>query len=164
MKKFLSVLLALVMAITFSVPIFADSANLIVDGGETAADIGDFEYSWNPGTFTVNYTVDAPWEIVETHVYIGMTPPAKSSPGKFPFVAGEIPFDANIGDTVYIAAHAEIRQITGYTPIYDELGNQIGEEPIYEYESVWAQTGSDTLIGKGANWATYFQYSLPSPH
>ena len=42
----------------------------------------------------------------------------------------------------------------------DEYG-----EPIYEYESVWAQTGdNDTLFretGKGNKWATYFSYETP---
>ena len=100
----------------------------------------------------MEYFIDAPWEIVKTHVYIGNVAPDKSAPGRFPYEAGEIEFTPS-GGSVYIAAHAEIRIDTGQV---DEFDNRI-----YVYESVWAQTGTDFAIGKGANWATYFEYEIP---
>jgi hypothetical protein len=85
-------------------------------------------------------------------VYIGTTPPAKSSPGKLPYEAGEITFNPGSSESVYIAAHAKIRLQTGV--------NSHGH-PVYAYAGVWAQAGDDTRIGKGANWATYFEYPIP---
>jgi len=160
MKKVLAILFVAVMvgvmAVGFSAPALADTtANLITDGRDNPTDIGDLSVTYVPGTFTVTYTIDplTDWEIVETHVYIGNGAPAKSSPGKFLYVAGDINFTPS-GSTVCIAAHAEVRMIIGF---------DIDQNPIYAYESVWAQTGSDTPIGKGANWATYFVFTLPLP-
>jgi hypothetical protein len=157
-KKVLAILLVVVvMALGFGAPALAAdlTANLITDGGDNPTDIGDLSVTYDSvsGNFTAAYNIDSPWEIVETHVYIGSQPPAKSSPGRFPYMAGDIPFDVTGLTKVYIAAHAEVRMDTG---LLDDLGN-----PIYAYESVWAQTGTDFAIGKGANWATYFEFTLP---
>ena len=153
MKKILVLIVAALMALGFSLPALANgpiaTANLITDGGDNPTDIGDLTVTYASGVFTVAYSIDSPWEIVETHVYIGSTAPAKSAPGRFPYVAGDIPF-AGTG-TVYMAAHAEVRRQTGV----DEFLN-----PIYMYETVWAQTGVDHPIGKGKNWATYFEFTL----
>lgn len=124
--------------------------DLITDGGDNPTEVGDLHVSYFNGFFHIEYTVDAPWEVVQTHVYIGNEPPAKSSPGRFPYAAGSIPF--TMSDNTVIAAHAEIRMQTGE----DEFGS-----PIYAYESVWAQDGiSDEPIGNGANWATCFEYQI----
>ena len=154
MKKVLAILIVAAMALCFSATALAavPTANLITDGGDNPTDIGNLTVTYASGEFTVEYSIDSPWEIVETHVYIGSQPPAKSSPGKFQYVAGVIPF-ATSGDTAYIAAHAEVRMDTGEV---DEFDNAI-----YAYETVWAQTGTDVRIGKGANWATYFEFPLP---
>lgn len=126
--------------------------NLITDGGDNPTDVGDLHVSYYNGVFHIEYTVDAPWEVVQTHVYIGEEEPAKSAPGRFPYSAGSISITID-EFPVFIAAHAEIRMDTGDL---DEYGN-----PIYAYESVWAQDGvSDESIGKGANWATYFEYQI----
>jgi len=153
-KKVLAILIVAAMALCFSATALAavPTANLITDGGDNPTDIGNLTVTYASGEFTVEYSIDSPWEIVETHVYIGSQPPAKSSPGKFQYVAGVIPF-ATSGDTAYIAAHAEVRMDTGEV---DEFDNAI-----YAYETVWAQTGTDVRIGKGANWATYFEFPLP---
>ena len=154
MKKVLAILIVAAMALCFSATALAavPTANLITDGGDNPTDIGNLTVTYASGEFTVEYSIDSPWEIVETHVYIGSQPPAKSSPGRFPYVAGDITFDVTGLTKVYIAAHAEVMRDTG---ALDDLGN-----PIYEYETVWAQTGADVRIGKGANWATYFEFPL----
>lgn len=130
------------------------TADLITDGGDNPTDVGDLKITYDAEEFNVEYIIDAPWEIVETHVYIGDVAPVKSNPGKFPYEAGDIVYDVELEESVYIAAYAEIRIQTGL----DEFGN-----PVYVYEGVWAQTGTDYEIGKGANWATYFEYPIPVP-
>ena len=152
MKKMLSILLAAIMTLCIAAPALAAdvTADLIVDGRDTAEDIGDLDIDYMGDGFIVEFSIESPWEIVETHVYIGEEPPAKSSPGKFPYEAGYIAFE-DTGMPVYIAAHAEVRM-----EIEDEEGNII-----YLYETVWAQARDDMAnspIGKGANWATYFQF------
>lgn len=163
MKKLIVLFVTLVMVLGLSVPAFAAevvTADLITDGGDvsTATDVGDLSVDYTSGNITVSYTIDplTGWEIVETHVYVGATIPRKHSPGRFTYVADE-PVEVPDGTLIYIAAHAEIMRDTGEV---DESG-----EPIYEYESVWAQTGdNDTLFrdtGKGNKWATYFTYETP---
>jgi len=164
MKKILVLIVAALMALGFSLPALANgpTANLITDGGDNPTDIGDLTVTYAPGApgvFTVAYSIDSPWEIVETHVYIGSTTPTKSSPGKFPYAAGDITFDVGEATSVYIAAHAEVKK-----PLLDLNGLPVLDLnglPIYVYETVWAQTGTDTRIGKSANWATCFAFTLP---
>lgn len=152
------------MVLGFGVPALAaevETADLITDGGDvlTATDVGDLSIDYTAPNIAVSYIIDPStgWEIVETHVYVGTTAPTRHSPGKFPYAADEsveVPYET----VIYIAAHAEIMRDTGEV---DENG-----EPIYEYESVWAQTGdNDTLFrdtGKGNKWATYFTYTTPA--
>jgi hypothetical protein len=128
------------------------TADLVIDGGENATDVGDLNLTYDAGVFNVDYSVDAPWEIVETHVYIGDDLPKKSAPGTFPYQEGEIEFTPE-GDSVCIAAYAEVRMDTGDV---DENGN-----PVYIYEGMWAQADVNITIGKGGNWATCFIYELP---
>ena len=100
--------------------------------------------------FVTYETVDN-WLINETHLYVGITIPTNSAPGKFPYkheeLGGvttdtyEIPLeDLGVGpcDTIYIAAHAEI--VKGET---EETG--------------WAK---GVKIEPGKNWAMYFEYRL----
>ncbi len=163
MKKLIILFVTIVTVLGLSAPALAAevaTADLITDGGDvsTATDVGDLSVDYTSGNITVSYTIDplTGWEIVETHVYIGTTFPTKHSPGRFPYAADE-PVEVPDGTLIYIAAHAEIMRDTGEV---DEYG-----EPIYEYESVWAQTGdNDTLFrdtGKGNKWATYFTYETP---
>jgi hypothetical protein len=162
MKKLIILFMAIVTALCLSVPAFAAevaTADLITGGGNVsaAADVGDLSVDYTSGNITVSYSIDPStgWEIVETHVYVGTTAPAKHSPGRFPYVADE-PVAVPGGTLIYIAAHAETMRDTGLVDEYDQ--------PIYEYESVWAQTGDDTLFrdtGKGNKWATYFTYTTP---
>lgn len=163
LKKLLSLFMAAIMVIGFGVPVLAsevETADLITDGGDilTATDVGDLSVDYTSGNITVSYSIDTStgWEIIETHVYVDTTVPTKHSPGKFPYVEDE-PVEVPDGTLIYIAAHAEIMRDTGEV---DEYG-----EPIYEYETVWAQTGdNDNLFrdtGKGNKWATYFTYTTP---
>ena len=161
MKKVLFPILALVMALGLSLPALAADpvsttvVDLIMDGGDTCTDIGDVTIDYyDDGTFTVIYNITGSGIISldETHVYLALDPPMKHSPGKFLYMAGEV-IDlgvVGVGDIVYIAAHAEVTWDTGEV--------DIDQNPIYESESGWAQSGDDTLIGKKKNWATYFEW------
>jgi hypothetical protein len=126
-------------------------ADLIVYGKKTTTDVGDLIISYNEGSFYIEYSPEAPWEIIKTSVYIGTSAPANSSPGRFPYQAGDIEFDSGSADSVYIAAYAEVRKQTGI----DKKG-----KPVYVYEGAWAQTGTDYKIDKGAKFSTYFEYTL----
>jgi uncharacterized membrane protein len=128
------------------------AAELIIDGGENPTNVGDLNVTYDNGVFNVEYILNAPWEIVETRVYIGDALPGKIAPGKFPYQEGEIEFNP-YGDSVYIAAYADVRMPTGDS---DKYGN-----PIFLYEGMWAQADNNIPIGKGSSWATCFEYELP---
>ena len=113
-------------------------------------------------SLTVTFVVtEDDWELLETHVYVGIVEPEKHSPGKFNSSNGEgVPVSSG---TVYIAAHAELGMIDPISgePILDEVtGEQITE-------TSWAQNEDftdDTLFrstGKGSYWATYFTITAP---
>ena len=165
MKKVLFPILALVLVLGLSLPATAAIVNtttvdLIMDGGDTCTVIGDVTINYyDDGTFTVIYNITGPAIISldETHVYLDLVAgPTKHSPGKFPYMAGEV-IDLGVvyeGNIVYIAAHAEVTWDTG------EVDEAL--EPIYESETGWAQSGDDILIREKKNWATYFEW-VPMP-
>jgi hypothetical protein len=164
MKRLLVLIFVAVVALSFSIPVHAAdaTANLMTGGRNNPIDIGDLNITYIYDGFNVEYNIDSPWEIVDTHAYIGLTPPTKSFPAKFPFKAGYIPFYTGTATSVFIATYAEVRtQVLNRfgNPRYDRHG-----KPIYEYRTVWAQNGADTRIGKGVNKATYFEFVLPSPN
>jgi len=174
MKKVLALILVLVMALGIGVPVLAQTQtielDIIMGGGNPAS-------STNVGTATINYDYDGidsffdvtiditepGWTLAETHVYIAESPPQKSAPGKFPYKDEEgntpvgtaaIP-DVVPGDTVAVAVHVELVGL-------DAAGNEVEE-------TGWAQLPGDPggidpnlPIGKGANWATYIIWPLPT--
>jgi hypothetical protein len=169
MKKLLLPIAALILALTLCVPVFADatvttSAAMIMGGGNVGTEIGTLNVAYYEGAtpedsyfeVTVELTHENAVSTDETHIYLDTTEPQKHSPGKFPYASGEpIYLDVNEGDTVYIAAHAQLTWDTGLTEIIDEV-----EVPIYVEESAWAQIdGTNIPIGKGRNWATYFEWN-----
>jgi len=69
----------------------------------------------------VTFTTTGGWTMSLTHLYVGLVPPASYSPGSFPYQTAHAPavtsftytiplseIGAVPGDTVYIAAHAEV--------------------------------------------------------
>jgi len=169
MKKLLAIFLSVVMLLAFAAPALADTVatrDLIIDGGPSdgaRTDVGGIVVDYTVPDITVTYTIDDPnWEILETHVYIGIEAPNKAAPGKFDYEAGEAV--AVTADTVYyIAAHACLGQIdpgTGLPVVYPGTDIQVTE-------TAWAQnetflSGDDVLIRNkaldrhGSSWATYF--------
>ena len=99
----------------------------------------------------VTIQADNGWVLMETHVYVGTTPPTKSAPGRFPYkhegLGGAMSdsyeisldaFDVECGDTLYVAVHAVV----------------LGEENEYGEETAW---GEGNFIRNKKNWAMYFE-------
>jgi len=72
-------------------------------------------------TLYVTFTTTGGWTMGLTHLYVGLVPPASYSPGSFPYQTAHDPavtsftyeidlesLGAGPGDTVYVAAHAEV--------------------------------------------------------
>jgi len=99
----------------------------------------------------VTIHADNGWVLLETHVYVGLIPPTKSAPGRFPFKhesldgalsdSYEISLDG-LGvaceDTLYVAVHAVV----------------FGEENEYGEETAW---GNGSVIREKKNWAMVFE-------
>lgn len=170
-KLILSCCLSVVLLAT-AIPALAvspDTARLIADGRETALDVGALTIEINSENITATFAIDeasTEWRLDETHLYVGDGAPVKHSPGKFACKneqLGGVSSDSldiliSEADTdgdgiVYIAAHAALVMQNGVDP---DTG-----EPIYIYESAWAQVGENDLpIGKGKNWATCVEVDL----
>jgi len=175
MKKILVLIVAALMALIVAIPVMAAdlpagpvTANLVMDGRDTAAVAGTVGLVYDEGVITVTYTVNPEtndgWALSETHIYVDANRyPTKSAPGKFPYVAVPtanpnvwtctVPLTPNPGQVVYVAAHAALTK-TIETP---------GDPPIITVlsETGWAQVGSgyDVAILPGKNWATYFGWA-----
>lgn len=163
MKRLFVLLLALVLTLSFTLPVFADepTANLMTYGVRNPTDYGDLNLICTADGFNVQFNMDDPWELVDTHVYLGSTPPGQSFPRWFPFEAGDIPFETGSVSSVFIAAQAVVRMQAmdrNGNPKFDRRGN-----PVYIYGNVWAKSGNDIRIRRGAKWATYFEYVLQTP-
>jgi len=103
----------------------------------------------------VTYTISSPWVLGDTHLYVGISAPTKSAPGRFPYgpedaVAGvyTIPLSDFPGETtLYIAAQAEVTNP-------DEIDPDTG---LPREETAWAD-GEEIRPGK--NWAMYFEFEV----
>jgi opacity protein-like surface antigen len=140
------------------------TTDLIADGRDSALDVGDLTVDADG---IITFQIDeasTDWRLDETHLYVGDLAPAKSAPGQFTFkhedlggVAQDVynadfaAYDVDGDGIVYVAAHAGLIMQIGEDP---DTG-----EPIYDYESAWAQ--GDEAIGKGKNWATCFSVTVP---
>ena len=137
--------------------------DLIIDGRETAQDIGDVVVTYDgAGQFNIVYTIiDPNWALVETHVYLDGAAPTKSAPGSFPYTAADtIILTPAPGTTVYVAAHAELQMVDPITG--DTILDPVTGLPIEE--TGWAQSAelSNTPIRPGKNWATCIAW-VPDP-
>jgi len=127
-------------------------------------DIGDVNVSYDnvTGDLTVEFVVVSEnWSLAETHVHVAATlgdiPQTKKGnpiPGKFDYFDEYVPANRitsdnfviavgqlEAGETIYVAAHAEMVEL--------DAENQIIQE-----ESAWA----DGEGFEGANWATYIVF------
>jgi len=91
-------------------------AGQYMDAGDVTATIdGDY--------LVVTYNVDDDWDLLGSHLYVGLEAPTKSAPGLFPYNQDDFPSGvytialADIGyggETIYIAAHAVVEHFVGY--------------------------------------------------
>lgn len=168
MKKVYIVVMAVLAALvmTFVPASAATIKDLIADGRDTRADVGDLDVTPDTanGQLVITFTTAGGWELTETHLHVGDAAPSQSSPGKFAnkhedLAATSDRFSITLpasGTTLIIAAHAGVRLQTGVDPVTGL--------PVYVNESAWSQSpdlSGDTAIGKGKNWATYFVYIVP---
>ncbi|GEM_PF-6837218 len=175
MKRILSLLAIPLTLALVATPVMAQAAlpyetDLITDGGEERDNVGSLSVG-DDGTIVYAIDEDATdWRLAKAHLYVGDEPPAKHAPGRFPHHSGDldgvltyefmVELEGDEDGIVYIAAHAELIMEVGV----DEDG-----EPIYAYETAWAQAevqdedSIDEPIGKGRNWATYFTVDASEP-
>ena len=177
MKKFIVISIVLLMLAGFAITSSAMDVILYTD---QVLPIGTLTVKVVGINLEVTYDItDSGWELLETHLYVGTDEPEKSAPGRFPYGPGDatdeqyirvytIPLVGPLAvfglvsgevDTLYIAAHAEIGMVyEDGTPVLDvpEIGEQIEE-------TAWALAEGGIPIGKGKNWATYFEFTFVVP-
>ncbi len=164
MKKFIVLSIVLLMLAGFAITSSAMEVKTLVAGQNI--DVGTLTVLIEDGHLVVRYDTNpegCEWELLETHLYVGNERPTKSAPGQFPYgaesehiVIDEVCFveyyipldDFTLPDTLYIAAHAEVRKQIGV----------VEDEPIYQEETAWAE--GETSIPPGKNWATYFDFPV----
>ena len=152
MRKFIVISIVLLMLAGFGITSSAMDVTLWADQD---LDVGTLTVEVVGTDLVVTYAITAPWVLGETHLYVGELAPKKSAPGRFPYGAEDavdgvytIPLadlDAEAGDTLFIAAQAEVENPDEIDPITG----------LPREESVWAD---GIQIRPGKNWAMYFEF------
>lgn len=117
---FILTIILLILAIPFMVSA-ADPVTIPLIAGQDT-NIGYVRVSDDGTKLTVEYQVIAEgWYLTQTHLYVGLTPPSKSAPGKFPFshTLANVTYDKfevpiTDGTKYYIAAHATAAGFSGW--------------------------------------------------
>ena len=170
MKKFIVLSIDLLMIAGFAITSSAMEVDLVV--GRKHIPVGELTVEVVGVNLVVTYTMDPVdpgeegWELLETHLYVGVEPPEKSAPGQFPYgpesdyaTADGFTIPLSVlpaSDSYFIAAQAEIGKIDDEgDPVLDDPDPEIGEQI---EETTWAWTFGDVSIPPGKNWATYFEF------
>jgi len=168
MRKFIVISIVLLMIAGFAITSSALEVDLVVGRkhipvGELTVTVEEVE---GVPSLVVTYAMDPVdpgeegWELLETHLYVGVEPPEKSAPGQFPY-GPESDYATDDGftiplsvlpasDSYFIAAQAEIGMVVDGEP-FPDIEEQIEE-------TAWAWTEGDPSIPPGKNWATYFEF------
>ena len=160
MKKFIVLSIVLLMLAGFAITSSAQLVTVTLFTDQTLP-VGTLTVEVVDGDLIVTYDItDSGWELLETHIYVGVDPPPKSAPGRFPYVDdatdGKYVRVYNLGvftGNLYIAAHAEIGEV-------DVNGDPIPSFEDQTEETAWALAELGIPIGKGKNWATYFTFTV----
>ena len=163
MRKFIVVSIVLLMIAGFAITSSAQDTlevDLVV-GRKHIPVVGELTVVVVGVNLVITYTITDPWELGETHLYIGTSAPTKSAPGQFPYgpesdyatdVGYTIPLDElpdpDENGNIFIAAQAEVSMVD--TNNFNELIE----------ETTWAWTEGDLSIPPGKNWATYFTFTV----
>ena len=150
MRKFIVISIVLLMLAGFGITSSADVVTLYAD---QIIDVGTLTVEVVGINLVVTYNITAPWELGETHLYVGTVAPTKSAPGRFPYGPEDavdgvytIPLaDFGGATTLYIAAQAEVTNPAEIDPVTG----------LPREESVWAD-GDEIRPGK--NWAMCFTF------
>ena len=175
MRKFIVISIVLLMIAGFAITSSAQDT-LVVDlvVGRKHISVGELTVEVVDGNLVITYAMDPVvpdeegWKLLETHLYVGIDPPTKSAPGRFPY-GPESEYATDDGysiplsvlpvlplgsDSFFIAAQAEIGKIDYEgEPVLDEYDEQIEE-------TTWAY-GEDKIPPK-KNWAMYFTFTVDS--
>lgn len=156
-KKIIALSIVVLIALVFcSVPVMA--VDLIASGGGDAGIIvGEVDVSYAGDCMLVEITTDAPWVLGDSHVAVAddctnipQTKKGNARVGKFPYSSGVCislaEEDLDPGDTVCIAAHAEVTNP-------DILINEV----LPLEESAWGE--GDGL--PGSDWSMCFCSEVP---
>ncbi len=156
------------------------AANLIADGGDTYAAVGEVTVTSDGTNLVVTFTVDTgDWVFVETHLHVakevGDIPQTKKNnpkPGNFDYDESNasttptehtytIPF-ADIGvtpdDDIFVAAHAAIKYVEIVNGEDDPQGDRELWDDILHEESAW---GEGPEFAEDRNWAMYIEDTVP---
>jgi len=175
MKKFISLLITVSFMLA-ALACAVQAGSLVMGRVENV--VGNFSIGCDGSTIKVTLNIFAPWEFVETHLYVDPVIPKQSAPGQFPFMhdtfadtstdyfgsADGLPSGTGTFPH-YFAMQAKVRQIVGYLDqdgnlIVDEYDSPIldpGEFPtevtssteVYEYESVWGRATGTGIANTG---------------
>jgi len=161
MKKFIVLSIILLMLAGFAI---TSSAMVVTLFADQTIDVGTLNVEVIGSNLVVTYNITDPWELLETHLYVGTVAPTKSAPGRFPYGPEDavdgvctIPL-ADFGGvfSLYIAAQAEVQK-----PIVDEFDVPILDgdgNPTYQEETAWAIGDESICIPPCKNWAMYFSF------
>jgi len=111
-------------------------------------DVGSVTATVVGNTLVVEYAVEAPWYLTETHLWVGKNKydvPRNAAPGRFPFKAN-LDFESgwsqvvnlaslgiNPGDPIYVAAHGVVVNNEAGEPDYDALDLPIAIDYTWQY-------------------------------
>ena len=154
MKKFIVLSIVLLMLAGFAIT--SSAVTLLADQD---VDVGTVTVEVVGTDLVVTYAItNSEWELGDTHLYVGIEAPTKSAPGRFPYGPEDasdgvytislVGLGAEAGDTLYIAAHAEVTNPTEIDPI----------TLLPREETAWAD---GIQIRSDKNWATYFEFIVP---
>ena len=123
-KTSLAISMLLITVALFSVTAVQASATVIETRPLLAGQhipVGTLTVAIDGANLIITFETIDGWKLYETHLYLGITPPAKSAPGQFPYGHDPLPgvtsdqytvslseLGATHGQTLYIAAHAVV--------------------------------------------------------
>lgn len=157
MRKFIVLSIVLLMLTGFVIT--SSATEVVVLKADQDVVVGTLTVEIIDGDLVVTYLVDSPWVLGDTHLYVGTDVPKKSAPGQFPYGPEDavdgvytiplVDLDAEVGDILVIAAHAEVTNPDETDPI----------TLLPREETAWA---NGTQIRSDKNWAMYFTFEVPS--
>lgn len=190
------------------VDLVAGGGNPVMPYPESGENVGSVATSIEGDNLVVTFTTTGDWKLYETHLYVGSEAPSNSAPGQLGYqqehpegvttYTYSIPLSTfgivnpcceDCEETLYVAAHADVKKVTDGVIQQEETAWGWGDNPFgtswARYitvlltcvcdgnggtqeeecfnETVWAATapGVGRFVDQG-NWATFVTYTLGS--